>query len=204
MKLLPKLQNAALPVRFTPNATAGSYAAAARLENIGWYLVVSSAKEIDAAHTRARHNWISFLQLFLAGAGAATVAGLCVVALVWHTERLARQRSQFAASAAHEFAYTARGSAHVQRDAREDLGDPARSKDYAHRVTEEARDSAALSPMSLASRASNTVPSTSVPCRRSGDLRTRLRRASACRVGSRWRSQSNFSFRPFAEVAVRP
>jgi signal transduction histidine kinase len=132
------LKNAALPARFLPNANFGAYVVAARLENTGWYIVVSAAKEFSAAHLRVHRSETNFLELFLAGVGAASVAGLCVVMLVWHTERLARQRSQFAASAAHELRTPLTGLRMYSEMLAEGLGDPARSKDYAHRVAEEA------------------------------------------------------------------
>ena len=132
------LKNAALPARFLPNSSAGAYVVSARLEGAGWYVVVSAAKEYDAAHLRVRRSEANFLEFFLAGVGAAGIAGLCVVVLVWQTEQLARQRSQFAASAAHELRTPLTGLRMYSEMLAEGLGDPSRTKDYAHRAAEEA------------------------------------------------------------------
>jgi signal transduction histidine kinase len=129
--------SAALPARVSPAAPKVAEFAAP-IEGTGWYIIVNAAKVIEAARLRAESNHLSFLTVFWGGVGAASVAGLCVVALVWRTERLARQRSQFAASAAHELRTPLTGLQMYGEMLADGLGDPARAKDYARRLAEEA------------------------------------------------------------------
>jgi len=79
-----------------------------------------------------------FHRSFWGGVLAACVAGLCVVGLVWRTDQLARQRSQFAASAAHELRTPLAGLRIYSEMLAEGLGDPSRSKEYARRIAGEA------------------------------------------------------------------
>ncbi len=112
------LKNAALPARFLPSASAGTYVVAARLESTGWYIVVSAAKEFDAAHLRVHLLKPPFWRIFL---------GRCRGRRHWRdcawccwcgsTEQLARQRSQFAGVRRARTAHTTGRPAHVQRDA---------------------------------------------------------------------------------------
>ncbi len=79
-----------------------------------------------------------FLVRYLPIATAALCAGALVLAVVAQAERLARQRSQFAASAAHELRTPLAGLRLYGEMLEGGLGDPAQTHTYARRISEEA------------------------------------------------------------------
>lgn len=104
-----------------------------------WALVATPpASALAAAAARADAIERRFLLRF-AGVGlAAMLAGLFVVWLMASAERLARERSQFAAAAAHELRTPLAGLQLYGDMLAEGLGDPGKSRDYARRLSEEA------------------------------------------------------------------
>jgi len=134
------LRGSALPARFVagePQLDEADVAAVVPIECVTWRVTVDAEREIAAARVRARRAIVSFRRSFLLGSGTALIAGLFVIGLVWQTERLARQRSRFAAAAAHELRTPLAGLRLQAEMLAEGLGDPTRARSYARSLVAE-------------------------------------------------------------------
>ena len=79
-----------------------------------------------------------FLIRFVPVAVMAVLCGLLVVGVTARSERLAQERARFAAAAAHELRTPLAGIQLYGDMLADELGDPAKHRDYAHRISVEA------------------------------------------------------------------
>ncbi|MDQ7005857.1 MAG: HAMP domain-containing sensor histidine kinase [Acidobacteriota bacterium] len=133
------LEAAPMPARFArPDSSGDLVFAPLHLPGVDWGIAVDPRQELQQAAVHARAASERFHRLFVVLTLAAALAGGLAVVVVWQAERLARQRSRFAASAAHELR-TPLASLRMYGEMLADgLGNPARSRDYARRVAGEA------------------------------------------------------------------
>ncbi|MFT3692887.1 MAG: ATP-binding protein [Kofleriaceae bacterium] len=97
-----------------------------------------NAAELATATADANDVSAAFIQRFVIVGMFALIAAILVVTLVARAERYARERSQFAAAAAHELRTPLAGMQLYGDMLADGLGDPAKLRDYARRMSEEA------------------------------------------------------------------
>jgi signal transduction histidine kinase len=135
-RLDASIADALYPARIQP-ASQAAVRADIPLTAVDWEVVIDADTAWERAYAEAGAIRTRFLRTFALGSLLALAAGLFSVGLVWQSERLAQQRSDFAAAAAHELRTPLAGMKLYGEMMAEGVGDPAKTPGYARRIVEE-------------------------------------------------------------------
>ncbi len=127
-----------LTLRFSPGPPTSPTSVTALVADTGWILDAELSDAVAPALAEGRAIRRQFRRTFAVTAAAVFLAAAAVVWILLQTDRLARQRAQFAAAAAHELKTPLAGLLLHSEMLAENLGDPASRARYAATVSTEA------------------------------------------------------------------
>jgi signal transduction histidine kinase len=127
-----------LTLRFSPGPPASSTSVTALVADTGWILDAELSDAVAPAAAEGRAIRGQFRRTFAVTAAAVFLAAAAVIWILLQTDRLARQRAQFAAAAAHELKTPLAGLMLHSEMLAENLGEPASRARYAATVSTEA------------------------------------------------------------------
>lgn len=127
-----------LTLRFSPGPPASPTSVTALVADTGWILEAELTDAVAPAVAEGRAIRSQFRRTFAVTAAAVFLAAAAVVWILLRTDRLARQRAQFAAAAAHELKTPLAGLMLHSEMLAENLGDPTSRTRYAAVVSTEA------------------------------------------------------------------
>ena len=136
------LRTAELPATLRPGRPLAAHApdeavADVQLDCTRWEIAVDVSEAMAEAEATAGRVEAGFVRSFAVGSGFAVLAGAAVIFLLVSTERMARQRSRFAAAAAHELRTPLSGLRLYGEMLGGALDDREKSRRYARRIAEE-------------------------------------------------------------------
>jgi signal transduction histidine kinase len=108
------------------------------IEGGDWFVSVDAARAKAKVRQQETYMRRQFRGSYLMGLAGAMLAGSCVLALVFRSGKMARDRSRFAAAAAHELRTPLAGIRLHGEMLAAALGKPESIKRYAQRITDEA------------------------------------------------------------------